>query len=301
MSLDPPSRLAARLAAACVLASLCACALARPAKPAGPILFLSDFGTKDGAVAACKGVMWSIAPRAAVVDLTHEVPPYDIAAAGELLEQAAPYYPPGTIVVAVVDPGVGGPRRGLAARTRAGHLLVGPDNGVFTRLLDREGLALAVELKEARYFRASDPSSTFHGRDVFAPVAAHLARGERLEALGPPMEPERLKIPVAERRGERLLGEVRYVEDPYGNVVTNIPLALLDALGAKVGDELEVEIGGKSRLLPYRKTFGEVPAGAELALIHSRGVLSFSINKGDFAARYGVKRGYTVRVRLVSR
>src|SRR5258708_4278026 len=127
-------RSANRIAAVSALSFFCACAGLGARRPPR-VLFLSDFGGKDGAVAACKGVMWSIEPGLSIVDLTHEVPPYDVAAAGELLEQAAPYYPAGTVVVAVVDPGVGGPRKGLAALTRAGHLLVGPDNGVFTRLL----------------------------------------------------------------------------------------------------------------------------------------------------------------------
>ena len=252
-------------------------------------------------MAACKGVMWSIEPRLRIADLTHEVPPYDVAAAAELIDQAAPFYPAGTVVLAVVDPGVGGPRKGLAARTRAGHFLVGPDNGIFTRLLDREGLDRAVELKEARFFRGGDASSTFHGRDIFSPVAARLAAGTPLAALGPGLAPARLNIPQAERRGERIVGEVRYIEEPYGNVVTNIPAALLESVGATLGADLEVEIAGKSHLLPYRRTFSDVPADSEVALIHSRGVLSFSINKGDFAKRYGIERGYTVRLRAVPR
>lgn len=260
------------------------------------LLLLTDFGTKDGAVAACKGVMWSIAPRLRVVDLSHDIPPYDIAAAAEVLEQAVPFYPVGTIVVAVVDPGVGSARKPLAARTRAGHLLVGPDNGVFTRLLEREGLDKAVELREPKFWRAPDATSTFHGRDIFSPVGAHLAAGTPIEELGPALTPLLLEAPAALREGDVAAGHVRYIEDPYGNVVTDIPASLLEQLGIEPGDELKVEIFGRAQHLPYRKTFSDVPIGEPLALPHSRGPLSFSINQGDFAGKNGVKRGDAVRV-----
>ena len=267
------------------------------AREPSTVLFLSDFGEKDGAVAACKGVMWSIEPGLRIVDLSHEVPPYDIETAAEVLEQAVPFYPTGTVVVAVVDPGVGSERRATAILTKRGHVLVGPDNGLFTLVMQTEGLDRAVELRNERYFREGATSFTFHGRDVFAPVAAHLAAGTPLDSLGPPLVPVRLDLPAARRTGDRIEGTVRYVEDPYGNVVTNIQAALLDSLGARVGDSLEVRVGTTTLRLPWRNTFGDVTRGAPLALMHSRGVLSFSINQGDFASRYGVRRRAPVFVR----
>ncbi|MBI4423068.1 MAG: SAM-dependent chlorinase/fluorinase [Elusimicrobia bacterium] len=276
-------------------ATLGACASLRRQPPS--LLFLTDFGTKDGAVAVCKGVMWGLVPGLRIADLTHESPRYDVEAAADLLHQAVPYYPAGTVVVAVVDPGVGGRRKGLAARTRKGHLLVGPDNGIFTAVLDEEGLERAVELRETRFFRRGELSRTFHGRDVFAPVGAHLAAGTPLEALGPPLEPVRLELRYARVEGGAIVGEVRYIEDPYGNVVTNAPAELLGSLGAAPGDSLEVELAGRSFPLPLRATFSDVPAGEPLALVHERGFLSFSINQGDFAAAHGVRRGDPVRVR----
>lgn len=260
------------------------------------VLFLSDFGETDGAVAACKGVMWGIAPELRIVDLSHEIPPYDIETAAEVLEQAVTFYPSGTVVVAVVDPGVGSARRATAIRTQKGHLLVGPDNGIFTLVMQTEGVERAVELTNARYFRGGQTSSTFHGRDVFAPVAAHLAEGTPLDSLGPSLVPVRLDVAPARLLGDRIEGTVRYVEDPYGNVVTNIPAALLDSLGARVGDSLHVRVGTRTMPLPWHNTFSDVPRGVALAVMHSRGVLSFSINQGDFASTYGVKRGDAVRL-----
>jgi S-adenosyl-L-methionine hydrolase (adenosine-forming) len=264
---------------------------------ASTILFVTDFGVRDGAVAACKGVMLSIAPDSRIVDLTHDVPPYDIEAAGEVLEQAVPFYPTGTVAVAVVDPGVGSERKAIAILTKRGHILVGPDNGLFTLVMQTEGVERAVELREARYFRSAQASSTFHGRDIFAPVAAHLATGTPLDSLGPPIVPMQLDVRPARLADGRIIGTVRYLEDPYGNVVTDISASLLDSLAARVGDSLEVRLPLRTLRLPWRNTFSDVPQGQALALMHSRGVLSFSINQGDFATRFDVKRKDSVSVR----
>ena len=274
-----------------------ACVSPEQRREPGTILFLTDFGLRDGAVAACKGVMLSIAPTLRIVDLTHDVPAYDIEAAAEVLEQALPYYPAGAVAVAVVDPGVGSERRATAILTKKGHILVGPDNGIFTLVVQSEGLERAVELREKRYFRAEQTSFTFHGRDVFAPVAAHLAAGTPIDSLGPPLVPVRLDLRPARMAEGTIEGMVRYVEDPYGNVVTNIPAALLDSLGARIGDSLQVRIGSRTLRLPWRNTFSDVPRGQALALMHSRGLLSFSINQGDFASRFTANRRDEVAVR----
>ncbi|HZO19182.1 MAG TPA: S-adenosyl-l-methionine hydroxide adenosyltransferase family protein [Gemmatimonadaceae bacterium] len=288
---------AARATGLLALVVAAACTSKTERRDAGIVLFVSDFGTRDGAVAACKGVMWGVDPSLRVVDLTHDVPPYDIETAAEVLEQALPFYPSGTVAVAVVDPGVGSERKAIAIQTKKGHVLVGPDNGIFTLVVQTEGLERAVELRNARYFRLPRASSTFHGRDIFAPVAAHLASGVPLDSLGPPIVPVRLDLQVARMAEGRIEGTVRYIEDPYGNVVTNIPPALLDSLGARVGDSLHVRFGSTSLRLPWRNTFSDVPPGRPLALLHSRGVLSFSINQGDFARVYGVERKGAVSIR----
>jgi S-adenosyl-L-methionine hydrolase (adenosine-forming) len=264
------------------------------------VLFLTDFGVKDGAVAVCKGVMWSVDPTIRIVDLTHEIPPYDIQTAAEVLEQAVPFYPPGTVAVAVVDPGVGSERKAAAMLTKRGHLLVGPDNGIFTLVLETEGLDRAVELRNPRYFRQMTTSFTFHGRDIFSPVAAHLAAGVPIDSLGPPLAPLLLNLRAARRVDSTVVGSVRYIEDPYGNVVTNIAAALLDSV-ARLGDSLDVRIGRRSFRLPWRSTFSDVGRGRALVVIHSRGLVSFSINQGNFASTYGVKRNDSVSVRRLVR
>ena len=279
------------------LAAAAGCARDTAHREAATIVFLTDFGTGDGAVAACKGVMVSIAPEARIIDLTHDVPPYDIEAAGEVLEQALPFYPTGTVAVAVVDPGVGSERKAIAVVTKRGHVLVGPDNGLFTLVMHAEGVERAVELRETRYFRAARASSTFHGRDIFAPVAAYLALGTPLDSLGPPVVPRELDVRPARIVDGRIAGTVRYIEDPYGNVVTDIPATVLDSLPARVGDSVEVRLPLRTLRLPWRNTFSDVPQGQALALMHSRGVLSLSINQGDFATRYGVKRKDSVSIR----
>lgn len=278
-----------------LVASACASDARRP--EISTVLFLSDFGVRDGAVAACKGVMWSIEPGLRIVDLTHDVPPYDVEAAAEVLEQALPFYPAGTVTVAVVDPGVGGERKATAILTRKGHVLVGPDNGIFTLVMQAEGVERAVELRNTRYFRAGQTSFTFHGRDVFAPVAAHLAAGIPLDSLGPRIVPVQLDLKPARVVGARIEGSVRYIEDPYGNVVSNIPAALLDSIDARIGDSLEVRLAARTLRLSWRNTFSDVPVGRGLAVMHSRGLLSFSINQGDFASRFGVKRKDSLSVR----
>jgi S-adenosyl-L-methionine hydrolase (adenosine-forming) len=289
-----------RALAALALVAAAGCATDTPRREPAPILFVTDFGVRDGAVAACKGVMLGIARELEIVDLTHDVPPYDIEIAGEVIEQALPFYPAGTVAVAVVDPGVGSERKAIAVLTKRGHMLVGPDNGLFTLVMQTEGVERAVELRNTRYFRVEETSFTFHGRDIFAPVAAHLAAGTPLDSLGPPITPMMLDTRPARLGAGHIEGTVRYIEDPYGNVVTDIPPALLDSLGVRLGDSLEVRVGSRTLRLPWRSTFSDVPSGQALAVIHSRGLLSFSINQGDFAARFGVKRKHPVVVRRQS-
>jgi hypothetical protein len=163
--------------------------------------------------------------------------------------------------------------------------------------MQAEGVERAVELRNTRYFRAEQTSFTFHGRDIFAPVAAHLAAGTPIDSLGPPITPMMLDVRPPRLSAGRIDGTVRYIEDPYGNVVTDIRAALLDSLGATLGDSLEVRVGSRTLRLPWRNTFSDVPTGQALAVMHSRGVLSFSVNQGDFASRFGVKRKDAVSVR----
>jgi hypothetical protein len=266
----------------------------------GTLVFLTDFGLKDPAVGICKLVMAGINSALNVVDLSHLVPPFNVGLAADFLAAAIVHARPGTVFVAVVDPGVGGARKSIAARTSRGHLLVGPDNGLFAKAVAAAGLDKVFELANPAYFHSSGVSSTFHGRDIYAPVGAHLASGVRIEDLGPELDG---LAPLAGREAVLENGEIRgrvaYVEDPFGSVLTDIPRSLVEEAGwrPRQGLRLEVRVGDRTATLPYEKTFSDVPAGAPLALIHSREVLSFSLNQGHFGDAHGVKEGALVVVR----
>lgn len=186
-----------------------------------PIITLTtDFGTADGFVGAMKGVISSLAPHAVLVDITHDVPPHDISAGAFALETACPYFPPATIHVVVVDPGVGSTRAALLVEAAHGRFLA-PDNGVLTSVVPANDAAQVYALDRPEFWRPA-VSATFHGRDVFAPVAAHLAHGVRPELLGTPTaRMERLSWPQPERRGDEIRGEVIHV-DRFGNLITNV-------------------------------------------------------------------------------
>jgi hypothetical protein len=253
------------------------------------IVFLSDFGTLDEAVAICKGVMLSIAPDAEVIDLTHQVTPYSIAEGARLLAGTAPYYPSGTVFIAVIDPGVGTSRKPIVVRTRRGQFFVGPDNGLVTPLVDRDGLAGAREIRNPAWTLGSERSSTFHGRDVFSPVAAHLARGEAWAGVGPALGAlTRLEIPRATLDERGIRGNVVGLDGPYGNLVTNISGAEFSALGYAPGDPVHIRVGTEELAVPLAGTFGDVPVGAALLFVDSRGLVSLAINQGNFATTHRV-------------
>jgi S-adenosylmethionine hydrolase len=224
------------------------------------ITLLTDFGTRDGYVAAMKGVIASIFPGVAVDDVSHEIEPGDIRGAALVLSRYWRLYPTGTVHLAVIDPGVGTERAALAAEADR-RLFVAPDNGVLSRIQDAWPGMRFVRI-ESPQFVSADPSRTFHGRDVFAPAAAHLARGIHLSRLGRPVtSPLRIEEPSASWANQALVGEVVSL-DRFGNLVTNLP-------GTSVGSDYEVEIGGKT--IPVVGTYGEVPAGSVGAVVNSDG------------------------------
>jgi hypothetical protein len=265
--------------------------LAAAVHAAGPptVVFLSDFGTRDDAVAICKGVMLQIEPAMRVIDLTHEVPPFSIAHGARLLADTAEHYPPGIVFLAVVDPGVGGDRKPMVARSRRDQYFVLPDNGLVTLVAERHGLVGAREITASGWMRAGGRSSTFHGRDVFAPVAARLARGQDWTTVGPPLErPVRLQLHAATIDGDLLRGEVVATDGPFGNLITNVDGTLFAALGYRVGDRVALELGAERLTLPFVRTFGDVPRGAELLYVDSRARLAIAVNQGNFAAAHRV-------------
>jgi len=270
-------------------AALAACARAPRVERAAPadVVFLSDFGGVDDAVAICKGVMFDVAPGLRVVDLTHDVPPFSIRDGARLLAGPTGYYPPGTVFLAVVDPGVGSTRRAVVARSRRGQFFVVPDNGLLTVVADRDGLEEVREITNSSWMRT--PSSTFHGRDVFAPVAARLAAGADWRDVGPVVtDPVRVDVPAVSRVPHGLRGEVVALDGHFGNALTNVGAADFAALGHVTGDRVEVRVGARELSLQFVHTFAEVAVGEPLLYVDSRGNVALAVNRGSFAARYGV-------------
>lgn len=257
---------------------------------ARPILALvTDFGVRDHYVGAMKGVILGIAPEAAVVDITHEIAPQDILGGALELQAAAPYFPPGTVFVGVVDPGVGSGRRGIAVES-AGRFFVGPDNGLFTAALEAAAPWRAVELTERRYAR-DEISRTFEGRDRFAPAAAWLARGEALSALGRPITTlVTLDIPRASVEAGVVRGVVLRA-DRFGNLITSIRRDDLAALATGA----TVRVGGAA-ISDLVGTYAEAATGALCALVGSSGRLEIAVNGGSAASVLRVDRGADVQV-----
>lgn len=277
----------------CVALAGCASAT----KPAPTVVFLTDFGVADDSVAICKGVMLGIEPRLRIVDVTHEVTPFSILDGARFLAGAAPYFPSATVFVAVVDPGVGSERKPLAVRTRCGQTFVLPDNGLITLVADRDGIAEAREIRNPAFLRGAALSSTFHGRDVFSPTAAHLARGEDWTKVGPVVEhPVRLGVAAAAVDAQGLKGEVIALDGPYGNLVTNVDADLFRGLGWELGDKVNLQIGGRAFTLPFVRTFSDVPENSGLLYIDSRDHVALAINMGDFAKTNAVKPPVELRV-----
>ena len=257
--------------------------------PGRLITLTTDFGVRDPFVGVMKGVILGIYPDARLVDLTHEIDPQDVQGAQLALEGAVGFFPPGTIHLAVVDPGVGSARRPLALESR-GQRFVGPDNGLFTFALADPGWT-AVTLEVSRY-RLPEVSRTFHGRDVFAPAASHLARGVGLAELGPPASDlVRRPLPVARREGASLLGEV-LAADRYGNLITSITLAQLAGAPRVV-----VEVAGRSLGAP-RAAYSEGQRDRAAPILGSQGRLEIFVRDGDARALLGAGPGTPVRVTL---
>lgn len=258
------------------------------------ITLLTDFGLQDGYVAAMKGVILGICPDTCLVDVTHMVPPQDIRFAAFTLSTMYADFPDRTIHLAVVDPGVGTERRALAVRT-ARHILVGPDNGLFSLVLQRETGWKARVLADARWWRPV-VSRTFHGRDIFAPVAAHLAAGRPFEDVGPPCEPVAVSWGMVETDKDGLRGEVLAV-DRFGNVITNITvehLRRVDVLGDRVRWCVQT---GRTSIETWVETYGEAAPGAAVVLVGSGGYMEIAVCQGNAAEMLGVKPGSAVKVK----
>ncbi len=250
------------------------------------ITLLTDFGARDAYVASIKGVILGLNPRAVLVDVTHEVPAQDIPAGAFILAQAAPYFPPGAIHLAVVDPGVGTGRRALAARGR-GQFWVGPDNGLFQLAWAGSPDLTIVSLTASAYFRPQ-VAATFHGRDIFAAVAAHLSLGVDLTSFGPPItDPIPLPFPTPLWGPEMVQGQIIYV-DHFGNLVSNVAAPELRAWLQACN--LLVRIGSRS-ISGFSCTYADAPPGEFVALEGSHGYLEIACNQDHAARRLGLGVG----------
>lgn len=286
--------------------------LAVAARAQHALVIQTDFGTKDGAVAAMKGIAFGVAPRLAVFDLSHENTPYNIWEGAYRLKQAAPFWPAGTVFVSVIDPGVGTERASIVLQTKSGHFFVGPDNGTWTFVAEELGITAVRRIDETVNRRAgSEKSYTFHGRDIYAFVGARLASGTiTYDQVGPLLEPKVISLPYQKpaREGGVLLGTIPLIDFHYGNVWTNIPDTLFEGLSPapKFGEKFTVAIARDGKevwrgTMPYVRTFGDVKEGEPLLYLNSLMNVSFALNMGSFSEKHGLASGgeWTVRVERV--
>ena len=260
------------------------------------ITFLTDFGLQDDFVGTCHGVMKRIAPDVQIIDITHGIPPQAVLQGALVLANTIGYMPVG-VHLAVVDPGVGGPRRPLALRDGEGRLYVGPDNGLLLPAARRAGIVAAHELANPAYALESI-SRTFHGRDLFAPAAAHLALGASLEELGPPLDPEglvTLDLPPPEVGDGAALATVLYV-DSFGNIVLNLTREDVEAIGIVSGTRVELELAGENYYAVTARTFADARPGDVILYQDSYANMSVAISRGSAARMLHASPGQRIRI-----
>lgn len=258
------------------------------------ITLLTDFGLKDSYVGVMKGVIASVAPQARVIDICHEISPQDVQSASFQLGTAYSHFPPNTIHVVVIDPGVGGHRRAIALDFGV-FKVVGPDNGVFSSLLQQSDPLKGVVLDNSTYWYQLNPSSTFHGRDIFAPAAAYLSQGLPMAQLGSVLELStlnRLSTKPWENKESGGRGMIQSI-DHFGNLITNIPASAL--VGARQSWSLEFH----QTVVIGRSTYGEVALGQSLALVGSHGWLELAINGGNAQAYFNASLRDPVELKIV--
>ncbi len=245
------------------------------------ITLLTDFGMRDIYVGTIEGVIANLNPQLRLIHLTNDIPPQNIAAASFCLATSYAYFPWGTVHLAIVDPGVGSSRRGVAIQIDRGYL-VGPDNGLFTGVLRESPAIIAVELINPRYWRTFQPSLTFHGRDIFAPIAAHLASGVAIIELGETIDPltlRQLNSPAIEISQSKIHGSIQYI-DRFGNLITNIP--------ATAVTDRSWQIAIADLIIPQVPTYSSVDRGELIALVDSSGWIEIAVNGGNAATRMGL-------------
>jgi S-adenosylmethionine hydrolase len=248
------------------------------------IVFMTDFGTANDAVAICKAVIAGIAPDARFMDITHQVTPYQIEEAARYLAGVTPYYPSGTIFLVVVDPGVGTSRKAVIVKSKKGQYFVVPDNGLITPVIERDGLDSAREITNTAWMLNPLVSSTFHGRDIFSPAAAHLAEGWDFTMAGPVVpQPVQLTEKVSSTSERGIDGDIIGLDDPYGSLITDIPGEEFKKLGYEFGDKIMVQLNKKPLTVPYVRTFMDVPVAEALLYVDSRGRVGLALNQRNFS------------------
>ena len=254
------------------------------AQPNGLIIMITDFGVKDFYVGAMKGAMYKVFPQAKIDEISHGVSKFDIKEGAYTLAKAAPEFPTGTVFVGVIDPGVGTQRKPIAMKTKNGNYFVAPDNGLLTLIADSMGVTEVREITNRDVMRQDVQSSTFHGRDIFGPAAAYLAKGFVFEKVGPVLK-EYVQLPISFAKivDSAIVGQIDVI-DEYGNVITNIRPDLFEELGIQGGQTIEVEFSRqRSVSCKYVKAYGDAPVGFFVGLFGSGGVFEVAINQGNLA------------------
>ena len=260
------------------------------------VSFLSDFGLQDDFVGTCHGVIKRIAPQTQIIDVTHGIPAQQILQGALVLGSTLPYMPVG-VHLAVVDPGVGSSRRALALRDEEGRFFVGPDNGLLIPAADRAGIAVAHELANPEY-ALETISRTFHGRDLFAPAAAHLSLGVAIEELGPPLDPDalvRLDLPQPELGPDKIAATVLYV-DSFGNIALNVTREHIAEVGIVPGTQVELELGGERFFAVAARTFADARAGDIMLYEDSYRNMSVAISNGNAGEMLRARPGQSLRI-----
>lgn len=260
------------------------------AAPNGSVVLFTDYGVDSLYVGILKGVILGKAPQVRVDSLTNAVPPLNVETGAYMLAEGCAFFPMGTVFCCVVDPGVGGARKGIALETLKGQYFVAPDNGLLTLIAQRDGIREIYETKNTALWRDGDLSSTFHGRDIFGPVAAAIASGVSLKEVGPKVHDlTMLPLAVASVEDGVARGQVTRV-DEYGNLITNIPGSMLtDTLGAPLGEALAVTVGSQTIAAKLVKTYSDVAKGEHLVLVQSSGYVECAINLGNLGLSIGAK------------
>ena len=267
----------------------------------GLIIMITDFGFKDFYVGAMKGAMYKVFPQAKIDEISHGVSKFDIKEGAYTLAKAAPEFPTGTVFVGVIDPGVGTQRKPIAMKTKNGNYFIAPDNGLLTLIGETMGVVEVREITNRDVMRQDVQSSTFHGRDIFGPAAAHLAKGFAFDKIGPVLQ-EYVQLPISFAKivDDAIVGQIEVI-DEYGNVITNIRPDLFRKLGIQGGQTIEVEFShDRNFVCKYVKAYGDVPVGDYVGLFGSGGVFEVAINQGDLAKQLLLEASEAIMVRKVS-